>query len=467
MSRQRGLLVFVAALALLGLVLAGPVRAQAPVRVITGYLPDSSSFLIEVPRPWNGTLVLYSHGYRVPGGPNPAQDVGDPLTREWLLDHGYALAGSSYPKTGWALAEALPAQVATLDKFDRLVGKPRRTIAWGHSLGGIITAGLIQRYPARFDAALPMCGVLGGGVGTWNQALDSAFAFKHLVAPGSALRVVNIRNTTENLVLAQQLLAAAQATAEGRARIALAAALANVPGWFDPASPEPGPRQFAVRQANQFRWLQQVNFPFAFFLRAELEARAGGNPSWNTGVDYSRQLRLSGQTGLVEALYRQAGLSLRADLARLGRAPRISADPRAVGYLVRNLIYTGQLRVPVLALHTTDDGLVPVQHEQAYRSVVRAAGGGHLLRQTYVHRAGHCTFTPAETITAFRTLVARLDGGGWDPYLTNPNRLNRAARALGPVYNEPVPPAYVSFTPTPFLRPYDVRDLTGRAAAAA
>ena len=111
-------------------------------------------------------------------------------TGAWLLGHGYALAGSSYASTGWAIQQALTDQIATLNVFDQQVGTPTRTIAWGHSLGGIITAGLIQDYPNRFSAALPMCGVLSGGVATWNTALDSEVAFQQLIDP--SLQVVNI-----------------------------------------------------------------------------------------------------------------------------------------------------------------------------------------------------------------------------------------------------------------------------------
>ena len=38
--------------------------------------------------------------------------------------------------------------------------------------------------------------------------------------------------------------------------------------------------------------------------------------------------------------------------------------------------------------------------------MVNEAGDSSLLRQTFVHRAGHCAFTPAGTITAFQTLIA-------------------------------------------------------------
>src|SRR5258708_31202231 len=81
----------------------------------------------------------------------------------------------------------------------------------------------------------------------------------------------------------------AQATPQGRARLALVAALGDTPGWFDPALPEPAANDFTSQEANQFQWFQQVDFPFIFALRAELELRAGGNPSWNTGVNYFEQ----------------------------------------------------------------------------------------------------------------------------------------------------------------------------------
>ncbi|HEY7014339.1 MAG TPA: prolyl oligopeptidase family serine peptidase, partial [Streptosporangiaceae bacterium] len=166
--------------------------AATTARTLTGTLGDGATYRIEVPANWNCTLFLYSHGYVTPGSDNPATDVGDPVTGAWLLSHGYALAGSSYATTGWAIQQALPDQISTLDVFDQQVGAPSRTIAWGHSLGGIITAGLIQTYPNRFSAALPMCGVLSGGVATWNTALDSTFAFQQLVAP--SLQIVNITN---------------------------------------------------------------------------------------------------------------------------------------------------------------------------------------------------------------------------------------------------------------------------------
>jgi len=163
----------------------------------------------------------------------------------------------------------------------------------------------------------------------------------------------------------------------------------------------------------------------------------------------------------VRALYQAAGLDLDADLKTLNDAARISADPEAVHYLERNIIFDGEIHIPVLTLHTKGDGLVVVQNESAYKKVVDEAGNGEFLRRTFVDRAGHCAFTPAETIAAVQTLVNRLDSGRWHD--VNAADLNKAAAALGPGFNVfgtpagivPVPPAYIKFDPSRYLRPFD------------
>jgi hypothetical protein len=271
---------------------------------------------------------------------------------------------------------------------------------------------------------------------------------------GSSLQVVNITNPGVNLVSAEGFLAAAQATPQGQARLALTFALADTPGWFDPATPEPAASDYATQEANQFLWASQVDFPFAFALRAELEFRAGGNPSWNTGVNYRKQLAHSVDRNEVVALYAQAGLDLNADLDALNDSSRIAANSSSVEYLERNIIFNGDIDFPVLTMHTTGDGLVSNQNESAYADVVREDGNGRLLRRTFVHRAGHCTFTPAETVTALVNLIQRLDTGVW-PDL-NPDVLDAEAAALGPL--NVAPPSFIKFAPAQFLRPFDAFD---------
>ena len=468
-SRKLAGLVLAAGLAIGGLT-AGTAAASTSscggsgqASTLNGTLPDGATYLIQCPAgAWNGTLYLYSHGYVVPGAANPAQDAGDPVTAAWMLAQGYALAGSSYASTGWAIAQALPDQISTLDAFGSTYGQPKTTVAWGHSLGGIITAGLLQDYPNRFAAALPMCGVLSGGVATWNTALDGAFAFQKLIDP--SVQVVNITNPTANLRGAEAAVAQAQQTPQGRARLALVAALGDTPGWFTPLSPEPAATDYAGQELNQFDWASQVTFPFVFAFRADLQARAGGNPSWNTGVNYFSDLASSVDRSEVKALYQAAGLSLRHDVQTLNSSPRISADPKATAYLARNISFNGDIDVPVLTMHTTGDGLVVPENEQAYRQVVDRAGHGDLLRQIFVNRAGHCAFTPAETITAVQTLENRMSTGQW--HVPSPAEMNSQAAALGADYNiflvsgqtvpTPTGSAFISYDPARYLRPFDL-----------
>jgi pimeloyl-ACP methyl ester carboxylesterase len=426
-------------------------------KTYTGSIGDAA-YDVVVPQRWNGTLFLFSHGYVAPGHNNPASTAPDSGIEDWLIHSGYAVAGSAYSSTGWAVEDALRDQVALLDWFGSHVGRPVRVIAWGGSLGGIISAGLVQEHPDRFAGALPVCGVLAGGVAAWNTALDGAYAFKTLLAPDAGLQLVHISDPDANLNAADAAIAALPKSPQTNARMALVAALADVPGWFEPAGPEPAATDYAGQVAAQTMWEAQEDFRFAFGYRAELEKRAGGNPSWNVGVDYAHHLSTSRDRTEVEALYAAAGLNLAADLAKLTAGPRIVADPGAVGYLARNISFTGDLAVPVLTAHTTGDGLVIPQDETAYLNEAMRAGKQDLLRQVYVHRAGHCAFTDAEVIILIKTLMKRLDTGAWDDTALRPDAMNASAGALGAGYNAlagllPMQPAFITFDPGQYPRP--------------
>ncbi len=430
---------------------AGSAYADSGPVTDTGVL-NGAAYRIDMPAHWNGTLLLYSHGYRIPGSANPANSVEPQALGAVLLAQGYALAGSAYATTGWAIEQAIPDQIRLLNYFEGKYGKPTRTIAWGFSLGGMITAAIAQEYPERIQGALPMCGVVGGGVGAWNVGLAGGVAFKTLLAPNSGVELVNITDPLQNLTKGAGALEAAQQTPQGRARIALAAALSSIPGWFDPASPVPAPTDYAAQEQNQYLWIKNVTLPFQLAFRKDLELRAGGNPSWTNGVDFRALLAQSPVKAEVEALYQAAGLNLDADLQAVQQAPPIFADQKAVDYLTANVTFNGRITVPVLTMHTTGDGLVPVQNEQSYREIVDAAGNGSLLRQLFVNRAGHCQFSGAEVLTALGVLMGRVQTGVW-PDTSNVAALNAAAGSLGPLLNN-YPAGFVAFEPSPYLRPY-------------
>ncbi|MFJ7341702.1 alpha/beta hydrolase family protein [Streptomyces sp. NPDC101110] len=429
-----------------------PAHAASTGTHLEGRLSSGAAYVMDVPASWNGTVLLYSHGYTPAGAPNPAQNAPGPAVRDRLLAEGYALIGSSYATNGWAIAEAVPDQLATLDLFTGTYGAARRTLAWGTSYGGFVTAMLAERHAGRFDGSLSMCGLVQGGVANWNSTLDPVFALRTLLAPDSGVRLAGFADRAEAVAAGKALTSkvdAAQQTPGGRARIALAAALHGIPGHNDASQPEPGPTDWATAQSNQYAAVRGLLQLPAFAWRQEAESRAGGNPSWNTGVDYRSMLARSPLYKEVTELYKEAGLSLRTDLSALGRAPRVSAEPSAVRWMRNTSVFSGRLTDPQLNIHTTGDALIPVQSESAYRRAATAAGAAGLLRQAYVDAPGHCTFGPGETLAALHTLEHRVDTGRWD---ASPGALNSRARAEDPTTE----PRYLPYRPSAYPRPYDL-----------
>ncbi|WP_405658141.1 alpha/beta hydrolase family protein [Streptomyces sp. NBC_01166] len=442
-----------AALAVVLTFAATPAHAGTQPVHLEGTLASGATYVIDAPADWNGTLLLFSHGYTPTGSPNPATNAPDTPTKTRLLAEGYALAGSSYATTGWAVGEAVPDQLATLDRFAAQVGTARTTLAWGSSYGGLVTTALAERHPGRIDGSLSECGLLQGGVANWNSTLDPVFALKTLLPEAKDIQLTSLgdaatANSAANTL--SEAVTAAQADRAGRARIALAAALHNIPGWNSPAQTRPAPDDYTAQQANQYEALSGLVALPAFRWRLEAESRAGGNMSWNTGVDYTTMLRDSATYKQVKGLYKAAGTSLEKDLARLERAPRISAAPAAVAFMTRNIAFTGELRKPQLDIHTTGDALIPVQAMSAHRRAVTGAGKQTLLRQAYVENAGHCAFSAAEQVAAVHALKQRVDSGRWGN--TGAEALNAEAGRIDPAD----PARYLTYEAGPYPRAYDL-----------
>lgn len=395
--------------------------AHASPRTLTGSL-GGASYLIQVPEPWNSVLLLYSHGGGALTQNAPAENTIDPVTAGYFLQHGYALAGSSFRSSGWFVEDALADDLALLGEFRRLVGRPTRTIAYGVSLGSMVTLGLAERDPDRIDGALALCGTVADAVPFWNQNLDAAFAFKVLFAENDPqIEITGSHPSTGAGERARSLLETAKATAIGRARTALVAALREIPveGFLGTAGPGGSPLSLAPGVNRENLRASSLGDLVAGALgdylvnHPALEIRAGGNPSSNVGIDYGRLLAASPDSAALNDLYAAAGVSIDDDVARLQRAPRISAEPAASAYVSRFLAFTGDLHVPVVTLHTLADESTPVQLEEEYRGKVGGAGRSAWLRQLFVNRAAHCNFTTAEIVVAVEVLRGRVQDGKW------------------------------------------------------
>ncbi len=332
----------------------------------------------------------------------------------------------------WALDSAERDQFATLSAFHRQIGTPTRVISVGQSMGGLVNAQIARDGAGRVDGALGLCGLVAGGVDLDNYQLDAEYTLASFFDPADGDDLVNLDNQTDAAALAARLtkaVEAAQQTPAGRARIALAAAYLNLADWA-PGQQPPAQGDFAGQEAQQYTWLAEGLLAFIVPARWSVEQSAGGNTSWNKGVDYAGLLRKSAHAKQVESLYRDAGLDLRTDLNRLTRGADITADPAAVTHLKRASTAGQGLSVPLLDLHTTADQLVPVEQESAFAGRVHAAGDSTLLRQAYVGRQSHCNFTTAEVVAGLRAVEHRLDTHHWDNAATA-TQLQRSADDLG------------------------------------
>jgi hypothetical protein len=429
------LLASVAALAL-SAAAPGPVTAApASSGHFTGTLSDGTTWIADVPVNWNGTLLLYSHGF----GPLVAADAPDPTTQAALLARGYALAGSSYDPSGseWALDTAVSDQFGTLQAVESgvLPTRPHEVLAFGTSMGGLISSLEAQDGTGRIDGALTTCGIVAGGINLNEYQLDGEYALAQLLLPGQQVPLVGFGNTNDALATAATLQAAAvqaQQTAAGRARLALALAFINVPPW-DPSQAAPAPASDpAAQEAAQYDVEFTGSFSTLDFIesaRPSIDQADGGSANWTAGTNFAAVLARSPYAPEVAALYHAAGLSLRADLSDLTQNADITADPAAVRSLARTSVPTGHLAVPELDLHTIGDQLVAVQQENFYARQVRASGDSSLLRQAFVASYGHCDFSPAELVAGVLALGHRVTTGQWGQE-TQPGSLNQVASSL-------------------------------------
>lgn len=430
---------------MLAMSLLMPVAPES-LTVHTGQI-DGAEYRVEVPSRWNGTLLVYSHG-TYPAGYNPPIEMASrPAARSELLERGYALAASRYRVPhGHAVPDALRDQPALVSWFSREVSKPRRVIAWGSSLGGLTSVMLGERN--RFDGVLAMCGALGGAVQRSNQLLDLGFVFRTLLEP--SLELTSVSDVAANETRAVAAVGTALGSPLGRARLALANAVAGIPAWSRVHEPRPTGVVEAVTQAAVHDRTLARSLAWGSG-RADIEKRAGGNPSWNTGVDYRVLLERASARELVMAAYREAGTSVQDDLAALAAAPRVSADEAAVRWLRTFGDPTGRPQSPVVTLHALGDP-TGVEHSGAYR--------GRDVRQLFVNRAGHCMHTAAEELVALRVLEDRISSGRWARVDVNAlaGQYGPEMRVLQdwtttPPREETVAPGFVTHHPGRFPRP--------------
>ncbi|HEX2770943.1 MAG TPA: phthalyl amidase [Micromonosporaceae bacterium] len=362
-------------------------EAKLPFAGITGIETDrywgvhsGAGYRIEVPRNWNGRLVMWAHGYR---GETPELTVDNHPLRAFLIANGYAWAASSYSKNAYDVAVGVQDTHALTQRFTGIVGKPSRVYLTGASMGGHVTAAAIEQYPNAYDAAMPICGVLG------DHELFDVFLDYNLVA--AALADVDttfppdpVRWTTVTVPAITSTLASAWPnglTTDGENLKALTEL-----------------RSGGERPLFDAAWVFWATFLFQFGTGDGTLPRSPGVVVDNTETVY--QFDTDPALSPAEQELNEAVV-------------RVASDPS--GIVPRGLanvpVVNGTPRVPVLTLHDLGDLFVPFSMEQVYAQRVAAAGRSDLLVQRAIRGVGHCDFTPTELVTGFTDLVRWVEQG--------------------------------------------------------
>lgn len=344
---------------------------------------NGAGYRIEVPMNWNGKLVMWAHGYR---GTGLELTVDNHPLRPFLLANGYAWAASSYSRNAYDPSQGAKDTHALTKLFNGRFGKPVRTYITGASMGGHITAVVAEQWPASYDGAMPICGVLGD-YELFDYFLDFNLAAQTLSGQNQLYPFGPDYLTS--------VVPATKAGLGPAFPFALNAAGTNFKALVQL-------RSGGVRPLFDQGWLYwnavAGDFLFGLGVGDGTLPRQPGVAVQNTDVTYQ-----------FDAL---PALTPAEDAFNIA-IQRVQADPQArrSNGLANVTPTTGTLKIPTLSLHTLGDLFVPFHMEQEYARRVAAKG----YAQNFVSRAtrdvGHCTFTPTELVQTFTDLVKWVEQG--------------------------------------------------------
>ena len=326
--------------------------------------------------PWNGDLLVYAHGYMAYDRPIEIPEeqlvIGGVSIPETITSLGYAFATSSYSANGLAMREGVADLVDLVDIFVAAHGAPGVTYLAGPSEGGIITALAIEKHPRVFDGGLAACGPVGGIPAQVNFMGDFRVVFDYYfpdLLPGEAISIPQELIDHWETHYATVVYPAISAPASAYSMTQL---LAVTGAAYDPADPAT-----AYTTTQGLLW-------YSVFATNDARTKLGGQPFDNQGRAYSGS---DDDAALNAGVYRYA------------------ADQAALDAMEADYQTFGDLRRPVVTIHTTLDEIIPYWHETLYRAKIVAHGREALHQDLAVPRYGHCNFQPAEVVQALALLA--------------------------------------------------------------
>ena len=355
---------------------------------------DGAVYQIEVPANWNGKLVMYAHGFR---GNDVPLTVNGPSIRRHLIQQGYAWAASSYSRNYYDVRAGVEDTNKLANNFNaittaagRTLAAPTRIYITGHSMGGHITGAAIEAEAAAtavnkvaYHGAVPMCGVMGDAE-LFNQFAAvqmSAQALAGLPKYPSANWADISAQVTGTLFASFPTVAAPTtpitATATGQKFVSV---LQNITG---------GPRPLFAQGL-----LFGGSFPLMW--------GALGGDGTITGILNQSILDTTAFTYKIDG--DEAGsTALNAAALKLTAVPDANRLRRDGLRWIPQI--NGEIKIPVVSIHTLGDLFVPFSMQQVYQKRVAAKGNSQWLVQRAMRGASHCDFTVAEQVEAFEAMV--------------------------------------------------------------
>jgi len=344
---------------------------------------NNAGYRIEVPANWNGRLVMWAHGFR---GTGLELTVDNHPLRPFLVANGYAWAASSYSKNDYDPAQGAKDTHALTTFFNGQVARPTRTYITGASMGGHVTGIVAEQWPNSYDGAMPVCGVLGD-YELFDFFLDFNVAAQTLSGVGKTFPFgADFLGTT------------VPATKAGLGPAFPFVLNANGQNFKSLVQLRSG----GVRPLFDQGWLfwnaVAGDFLFGLGVGNGTLPRAPGFALQNSDVVY--QFDTNPALSAAENLFNQS-------------VQRVVAQPQARrnNGIANVPPTTGDLRIPMLTLHTLGDLFVPFHMEQVYARRVAATGSSHNLVQRATRDYGHCAFTGPELVTTFVDLVTWVEAG--------------------------------------------------------
>lgn len=385
---------------------------KSPIQTCVGATSDGAPYAMQVPANFNGTVALYSHGYRynvdipaaIPliGGykitntPEPVPG-GNADVAKYFFSQGVAIVGSGFARQGWNPDSAIKTNVELIDTFKKQFPKTTKVVAWGSSLGGVITQGLAEKHPELVSAVAPMC--MADNIGPQlTMAGDFLWGVKVLFDPtikggnysaGAAGVAESYADLGKVFTVMGKLQAAlatgawpdtssatgkalAAAGVPSRSALLLLGLMAGLPtqsAHFDSISGPDGALKltFPLALSPALAILENGTNAAALAVLAtqDVENQVGGAIFDNTKTDYAA--RIDGERVIYNAAL-SGNTVIDALLGALSPAnpgaPRATANAAAVAKMKTLHVNTGKINVPTILMVGTADPITPAGASQ-------------------------------------------------------------------------------------------------------